>query len=48
MEAALLAALEDVLGDGFSIEVAAAWKCGYRLMSETMQEGAASELFVEC
>jgi hemoglobin-like flavoprotein len=47
MEEALMAALTDVLDDEFTADVAAAWKRGYRLMSETMLEGAGDELFID-
>lgn len=45
VEQALLAALSDVLSDGFTAEVEAAWRRLYRLIAETMLEGAAGQMF---
>ena len=42
---ALLGAVRDVSGDGWTPEVAASWRCLFALLSETMLEGAAGDLF---
>ena len=38
---ALLSALEDTLGSGFTEEMRDAWRLGFDLMAETMMQGAA-------
>ena len=42
---ALLGAVEAVSGEGWTPEVADAWRCLFALVSETMLEGAAGGLF---
>ena len=44
---AMMSALQEILGEGYTAEVAAAWRLLYRLTAETMLEGATGELFVE-
>lgn len=45
VESALMTALADVLGHGFTDEVEAAWRRLYRLVAETMMEGASTQLY---
>jgi hemoglobin-like flavoprotein len=42
---ALVAAVSDVVGDAWTSNAAAAWRCLYSLVSEAMLEGAAGGLF---
>ncbi len=42
-EAALLWAIQQFLGDGFSPEVEKAWRAFYRFLSETMREGVSRD-----
>lgn len=44
---AIMSALQEILGEGYTAEVAEAWRLLYWLTAETMLEGATDEFFVE-